>query len=180
MQEQNSTKKKSFENTKNVLLVVTAVIFLIITAAVWLSLSYSAPYNYVESCFYDNQDDFADLVSYAQTLCTENSSRVKITADNAPDNIRLFLESLQKQYAQDSPYPVFSSVDVCFDNEGDMMLYVHARKEKLRSGDGINSPDIRFYYLIYTDEDYESKLPCAKNEPFSGNWYTGSSDTYSG
>lgn len=180
MPEQVSSAEKSSAKTKTTLLVVSAVIFLIITVAVWLSLSYSAPYNYTEDCFYAHQEDFQDLVSYAGKLYSENCSYAEINEDNAPDEIKEFLENLQKQYGKDSPYSVFSSVDVRFDHEGDMMLYVRAKNERLRSGDGMNSPDIRYYYLIYIDENYDGKVTFSKDKPFFESWYTGSSDTYSG
>lgn len=180
MTNQIDSAERSSAKTKTALLVVSAVIFMIITVAVWLSLSYSAPYNYAEDCFYAHQEDFDNLVSYAEKLYSENSLYAEINTDNAPDEIKEFLEDLQKQYGKDSPYPVFSAVDVRFDHEGDMMLYVRAKNEKLRSGDGMNSPDIRFYYLIYIDENYDGKVTFSKDKPFFESWYTGSSDTYSG
>ncbi len=180
MTNQIGSAENSSAKTKTTLLVVSAVIFMIITAAVWLSLSYSAPYNYVQDCFYSNKADFEELVSYAEKLRPENSSRIEINGDNAPDEIKEFLEDLQKQYGKDSPYPVFSAVDVRFDHEGDMMLYVRAKNKKLRNGDGMNSPDIRLYYLIYIEDDYDDEVAFSKDNPFYGNWYTGSSDTYSG
>lgn len=102
------------------------------------------------------------------------------TFSDSYNEVEVILNGLRERYQQDSDYPVFSSVKAQYDDNGAMVLTVQTKKEKLKNGDGINKPDIRVFYLVYIDENYDGASPKGERKPFCGNWYTWSADIYSG
>lgn len=173
---------------KKVVIILLLVFAVFLSLVIFLTVSYYAPYKYVENCFYSNTEIFEQLPSLLKTLQTEDISSVQIEENdlsNASYNeVKTILAGLQEQYRKDSDYAVFSFVNAEYDENGNLLLYMIAKSEKLKNGDGINSHDIRFYYLVYIDENYSgnSRIHIDKNykEPFWGNWYTWSSDSFSG
>lgn len=165
-------------------------------------ISYRAPYKYTEDCFYSNKEDFerlslcfsnlySDGMTYAEykegsdyfcadfkggSACSDDS----FNNSNSYNEVEVILKRLRERYHQDSDYPVFSSVKAQYDDNGAMMLTVQSKKETLKNGDGINSPDIRVFYLVYIDENYDGASPKGERKPFCGNWNTWSADVYSG
>ena len=170
---------------KKVAIILLLVILLLPLLSV---ISYYAPYKYVENCFYSNKENFEQLPSYFKILQTDGISSVDIDENDLSNTVynevKAILASLQEQYRKDNEYAVFSFAKAEYDENGNVLLYMIAKSEKLKNGDGINSHDIRMYYLVYIDENYNgnSRLHIDKDykEPFYGNWYTWSSDTYSG
>ena len=173
---------------KKVVIIILLVVLAFLSLGIFLTVSYYAPYKYVENCFYSNKEIFEQLPSHFKTLQTEDISSVHIEENdlsNASYNeVKTILAGLQEQYRKDSDYAVFSSVNAEYDENGNMLLYMIAKSEKLKNGDGIYSHDIRYYYLVYIDENYSgnSRIHIDKDytEPFCGNWYTWSSDSFSG
>lgn len=184
---------------------VTVLILLLSVAALilFLIISSFAPYKYTKDCFYSNKEDFEQLSVHFRDLYSEGVTKVKFDENtdyfsfdykdgnynsiNAAfdkydsfDKVKSILSNLREQYQKDSDYPVFSSISVKYDDYGNMLLSMQAKKERLKNGDGIDSPDIRVYYLVYIDENYNDNSPIKEKEPFYDNWYTWSSDTYSG
>ncbi|MCM1508619.1 MAG: hypothetical protein NC177_16030 [Ruminococcus flavefaciens] len=157
------------------------VAVLIVAVIVTLVVSYYFPYAYVQGCLYSNKDDFERLPDYVKSLYSEGTTHITIKENSDCKEINAILAGLKKQYQKDSPYPVFSSVDVHYDSDGDVMFMITARKEKLPKSNGIESPDIRYYSLVYIDEDYDGSSSYIKDKkPFSDNWRTWSADRYSG
>lgn len=163
---------------RNIIVVISVLVAVVLCMAV----SYFYPYKYVENCFYSNRDDFEKIPYYLESLYDEDKKHIiiKIGESSNYDEITAILVKLQKQYQNDSKYPVFSSVDVYYDDDGDVMFYIQAKKEKLKNRNGINSADIRCYYIVYVDENYDGKSPAKCRKSFCDNWYTWSSDIYSG
>ena len=169
-------------------IIIIVPLLIIISSALFLTAYYYAPYRYVENCFYSNKEDLEMLVGYFKELQGDGIVSEKADENDLPEALqkkaKAILESLQKQYQKDSDYPVFTSVNADYDENGNVLLYLQAKKEKLKKGDGIDSPDIRCYYLVYIDESYSgsSELHIDKKQknPFCDNWYSWSSDTYSG
>lgn len=191
-------------NRKKLVRNVAVVILLLSAAALILffRISYLAPYKYTEDCFYSNKEDFEQLSACFKELYSEGITYAEyeedtdcfsvdyngddVFLDKTAGNSSLYneveeiLSNLREKYQKDSDYPVFSSITVQYDDNGNMLLTVQAKKEKLKNGDGVDNPDIRMFYLVYIDEDYKgSSLINAKNS-FYDNWYTWSADTYSG
>ncbi len=167
---------------KKTLCNIIVVISVLVAVVLFMAVSYFFPYKYVEKCLYSNRDDLEKIPSYLESLYDEDKKHIIIkTGENSNyDEITEILVKLQKQYQSDSKYPVFSSVDVYYDNEGDIMFYIQAKKEKLKNRDGINDADIRCFQLLYIDENYDGSSPAEYRKPFCDNWYTWSSDIYSG
>ena len=183
---------------------ITAAILLLSAAALILffRISYLAPYKYTEDCLYSNKEDFERLSLCFSNLYSDGMTYAEYKEDtdyfytdfkgdsafsdntfnnsNSYNEVEDILDRLREQYQKGSDYPVFSSVKAQYDNNGEMMLTVQAKKEKLKNGDGVNSPDIRTFYLLYIDENYENDSPKGERKPFCGNWYTWSADVYSG
>ena len=168
--------------SKKLLRYIVAVILILFILAVpaFMAADCYYPYHYIKSCLYSNKESFDYIPNYLKNANIEENTHIRIDADSDHDEINSILSSLKEQYQNDSVYPVFSSIDVYFDSDGDFMFYIQARKEKLKNGDGINSPDIRCYELVYIDERYDGNSPIKEKEPFCENWYTWSKDTYSG
>lgn len=165
---------------KKTLCNIIVVISVLVAVVLCMAVSYFYPYKYVENCFYSNRDDFEKIPYYLESLYDEDKKHIKISENSNCDRITAILVNLQKQYQNYSKYPVFSSVDVYYDDDGDVMFYIQAKKEKLKNRDGVNSADIRCYQLIYIDENYDGSSPAKYRKPFCNNWYTWSSDIYSG
>ena len=168
--------KKTLRN----IIVVISVLVVLVAVVLFMAVSYFYPYKYVEDCFYTNKDDFEKISYYLESLYDEGKKHIKISENSNCDEITAILVKLQKQYQNESKYPVFSYVDVYYDSDGDVMFYIQAKKEKLKNRNGINSADIRCYYIVYVDENYDGKSPAKYRKPFCDNWYTWSSDIYSG
>lgn len=173
--------------------IITAIIVIVpllcvISLALYFVTSYYSPYSYVENCFYSNKEALEQLPICFKELQGDGIASAKVNENDLPEalqkEVKAILEGLREQYQKDSEYPVFSSVYVDFDGNGNVLLYLQAKKERLKNGDGVDSPDIRCYYLVYIDENYSgsSQLHIDKEykKPFCGNWYTWSSDTCSG
>lgn len=167
----------------------------------FLVIAFFVQFRRTETCFYTNKGEFEKLSLCFKGLYTEGVTQIefKDSADNFffsfedDDNLRdtsdeeeafqqvkETLNRLRERYQKGSSYPVFSAVSVQYDDSGDMLLSMQVKKEKLKNGDGINVPDIRVYYLVYIDENYNGSSLIKETEPFYDNWYTWSSDTYSG
>ena len=192
-------------NSKKLVRNVTVLILLLAVAALILFfiMSLFAPYKYTKDCFYSNKEDFEQLSMQFRELYSEGITKVKFD-DNTDyfsfsykdDNynsinaasdehdffnkVKSILSRLRGQYQKDSEYPVFSSISVQYDDNGDILLSMQTKKKKLKNGDGIDSPDIRVYYLVYIDENYNGCSLIKETEPFYDHWYTWSSDTFSG
>lgn len=165
---------------KTSIIILISVLVILIAVVLFVVISYLFPYIYVKNCFYSNRDNFEKIPSYLENLYDGNNKYIKIDGNSEHKEITAILSDLKERYQNDSEYPVFSSVDVYYDSDGDVMFYISVKSEKLKNGDGVNSADIRRYQLLYIDENYDGSSPAKYREPFCDNWYTWSSDTYSG
>lgn len=156
------------------------IVILILAIPAFIAVYYYSPYLYIKACLYSNKESFEQIPIYLKSINIEKNAHIKIDDDSDYNEINSILIDLKEQYQNDSTYPVFSAINVYSDSDGDLLLYIHTRKEKLKNGDGIDSPDIRCYDLVYIDEGYDGNSPVKDTEPFWGNWYTWSHDTYSG
>lgn len=166
-------KKRLFRYT----IVSVPIIFVMIAFIVVLR---SDPYQHIKGCLYSNKDDFEQIPVYLRNMYVEGDTYLIVDEDSGCDEIKLILSRLRSQYQNGSEYPVFSSIEVHYDTDGDMLFYIQAKKRRLKNRDGIERPDIRCYELVYIDEDYDGNPPVKDTEPFCDNWYTWSFDTYSG
>lgn len=172
---------KRMKRKKLLRYIIVAIPFLFVIAIVIsATVSYYYPYHYIKNCLYSNKDEFEQLTVYVRNLYTEGDRHIQINEDSDREEIKAILGRLREQYQKDSDFRVFSAVDVYFDNDGDMLFYIGAKNEKIKNGDGYNSPDILCYDLVYIDENYDGDQPVKDKEPFWGNWRTWSFDTYSG
>lgn len=169
-------------------IIIILPLLIIISSALFLTAYYYAPYRYVENCFYSNKQDFEMLAGYFKEPQGDGAISEKINENDLPEALqkeaKAILGNLQEQYQKDSDYPVFTSVYADYDENGNVLLYLQVKKEKLKNKDGIDSPDIRCYYLVYIDENYNGSsglhIDKKQKNPFCDNWYSWSSDTYSG
>ncbi len=180
--------------TKKLIIAAAVTVSVLSIAAVlmYLTVSFLNPHIYTEKCFYSNREKLEQLPEYFRELQADGIEKVSTDWDmpwDEPESttyneVKSILAGLQEQYQKDSDYPVFAAVCADYDENGNIQLYLQTRKKKLRNGNGMDSPDIRCYYLVYIDENYSgsSKLQIDKNyyEPFCGNWYTWSTDTFLG
>ncbi len=69
----------------------------------------------------------------------------------------------------------------CKTNQGlQIRKIVQAKKQKIKTGDGINTPDIRCYSLVYVDPNYAGSIKEMSERPFYDNWRIWSEDMWSG
>lgn len=191
-------------NRKKLARNMIVLILLLLAAAliIFFRVSYLARYKYTKDCFYSNKDEFESLLKCFDDLYSEGITYAEYeegtdcfsvdyggddvflntAADDSDlyNDVKAILTRLREQYQKDSDYPVFSSVEVQYDDNGDMLLSVQAKKKKLKNCDGVDTPDIIVYSLVYIDENYDENSPIKEEEAFYGNWYTWSHDTYSG
>ena len=167
---------------KTNIIILISVLLILVAVVLFMAISYLFPYRYVENCFYSNREDFEKIPYYLESLYDEGKKHMEIEIDENSDcdEITAILLKLNKQYQNDSKHSVFRSVGVRYDNDGDLMFYMAVQKEKLKNRDGVNGADIRCCYIVYVDENYDGSSPAKYREPFCDNWYTWSSDTYSG
>lgn len=136
------------------------------------------PYRYCENCLQSNIEYFDALPTYIRNYSL--SGTVKISDANTPKEIKEILYSLNKQYQKDSDYPVFTAIEVYSDNNGNLAISIQAKKEILKGGNGIETPDVRCYSLVYVEPNYVGSIHAKDKASFYDNWRTWSSDTYSG
>ncbi|MBR5371844.1 MAG: hypothetical protein IK130_06490 [Oscillospiraceae bacterium] len=132
-------------------------------ALIQIQLSYTRPQREVRAYYEENKTQLEQLVSE----CKAQHVSGKVSTENASEPIRTILNGLHK------------TITVDYDKDGDMRLSLVAFVEKIK-GDGNNQPDLYCVNLIYLDEGYDADTRFTKQEPFAGNWYTWSYDTYSG
>lgn len=167
---------KKEKNIKLILIVILLLLAIVIMTAL---IYRSSPYAYVKQVAKSNEDILDRLTSVIRGY-TENNKHFEYSDEDAPEDIKAIMEGLKSEYQKDSEGPVFSGVEVYFDEQGDMMYLIQVRKDKLKSGDGKDSPDIRCYYLIYTDSNYDGKQTEASADVIFDDWHYWSKDLYSG
>lgn len=161
--------------------IIAAIPVLIILAtATLLAVKYYAGYHYIKSCLYSNEAELEQLADYVRDIYAEGESFVMLDEESGHDEIMPILDALREKYQSDSEYPVFTAVEAYFDKDGDVLFLIQVKKHRLKNGDGINSPDIRCYCLVYVDEAYDGDQRFADGKPIWGSWHTWSFDTYSG
>ncbi|MCR5119095.1 MAG: hypothetical protein K6B44_05690 [Lachnospiraceae bacterium] len=159
---------------------ILIVILLLLAIVIMTALIYrSSPYAYVKQVAKSNGAILNQLTA-AMRGYAENNKHFEYSDEDAPEDIKAIMGGLKSEYQKDSEGPVFSGVEVYFDEQGDMMYLIQVRKDKLKSGDGKESPDIRCYYLIYTDSSYDGKQAEASADVIYGNWHYWSKNLYSG
>ena len=172
----------------------------------YLGLSFykdALKYKRIENYYHANKESFDLIVEYYENLYQENLYEVKYDCDNSyleyklkytndsnettysieevdctDENFLEELSKLRKKYQSKCDYLVFSDICVCYDKEGNMLLYVQAYNEK------ISEEERRNYYLVYIEEGYSGNssslgidsFGIINREPFADNWYTWSMD----
>ena len=158
---------------------------LLITVSVIISLAIliiifvvnSAEY-YCKKCLNSNATDFDNLVTYVKQ--NEITGKMSIGDGIIPKEIEEILERLNGKYQMDSHYPVFTTINVRSDGNGNTYIYIQAKKQRIITGDGINKPDIRCYSLVYIDPNYAGSIKEMSERPFYDNWRIWSEDMWSG
>jgi hypothetical protein len=136
----------------------------------------------VKNYFYSNEYDFYQLLNCVKEIPNNDQSEIKIRIDENSDydEINSILSRLKEQYQNQSYYNnFFSYIDINFDKEGNVMFRTLVKSDNIPSGNGIDSPNVMCYELVYVDENYED-TPVKRQEPFYDNWYTYSFHTYTG
>ena len=127
--------------------------------------------NGIKSISYTDEYGFILKSEDKQDKIESDSEKCRTIADG--------LKELKDKYQQNSDLPVFTYVAACFDDNGNMLLYLSVKgSEPFKKS---NDPDEyrSCYYLIYIDDDYrDSGSPFAfirksgvTQEPFEDNWY---------
>ena len=137
----------------------------------------SAEY-YCKRCLNTNSTDFDNLVTYVKQ--NGITGKMSIGDDIIPKEIEEILERLNRKYQVDCNYPVFTAINVRSDGKGNTYIYIQAKKQKIKTGDGINTPDIRCYSLVYVDPNYAGSIKEMSERPFYDNWRIWSEDMWSG
>jgi hypothetical protein len=89
------------------------------------------------------------------------------------------LKELKDKYQQNSDLPVFTYAEACFDDNGNMLLYLLVKGTEPFKKSNDSDEYRTCWYLIYIDDDYrDSGSPFAfirksgvTQEPFEDNWY---------
>ena len=121
------------------LLITLSVIISLVILTLVLVVN-SAEY-YCKRCLNSNSTDFDNLVTYVKQ--NGITGQMSIGDDIIPKEIEEILDRLNGKYQVDSNYPVFTAINVRSDGNGNTYIYVQAKKQKIKTGDGINTPDIR-------------------------------------
>ncbi len=158
------------------------VIFLVCLGFIY----YSRPQAYVRWCAKVNEEELAVITDCLREAYSSGDTHIRYVTDgdaasieaDAPEEIKTVLLELQDKYQKDK-WPVFSFVEVYYDEQGDMMYEICVKTEKTE-GDGMESPDLRCCYLIYIDDGYDGKQMETHAEVIFGNWHYWAKDTYSG
>lgn len=130
--------------------------------------------NGIKSISYTDEYGFILKSEDKQDKIESDSEKCRTVADG--------LKELKDKYQQNSDLPVFTYVAACFDDNGNMLLYLSVKgSEPFKKS---NDPDEyrSCYYLIYIDDDYrDSGSPFAidsfisesgvREKPFEDNWY---------
>ncbi len=174
-QDNGIKKQQSVKGLKWVFIVLMILAFVIMAVIIYRS----SPYVYVKRMAKNNEAILNQLTSVMRGY-SENNKHIEYSDEDAPDEIKTIMRELKDEYQKDSEWPVFSGVEVYFDEQGGMMYLIQVRKDRLKSGDGKDSPDIRCYYLIYTDSNYDGKQAETSADLLYGNWHYWSKDLYSG
>lgn len=130
--------------------------------------------NGIKSISYTDEYGFILKSEDKQEKIESDSEKCRTVADG--------LKELKDKYQQNSDLPVFTYVAACFDDNGNMLLYLSVKgSEPFKKS---NDPDEyrSCYYLIYIDDDYRgSGSPFAidsfisesgvREKPFEDNWY---------
>lgn len=166
--------------SKRKYLYVFAIILIIVIIAIPITLQveYSAPYRYCEKCLLSNKEYFDTLPVYVRDY--GHNGHIYLNDENTPEEIREILGSLNRQYQKDSYYPVFTEIAVDYDQNENLAFSIQAKRDRLKNGNGIETPDIKSYYLVYVDTNYTGDTHAKNKTPFYSNWRTWSSDDYSG
>lgn len=180
--------------------VIILLISLLFCLIIWLIVSYCTRYSFVEDCYFSNKEKFSDISMNFKELYSDNLCNAKLDGDSgklglhykfSKDNNEFIysseindcsgksfvdaLNQLQEQYEVNSEYPVFSSVDAYYDNDGNMLLYMQVFKKDIEKKQ--IEKEIVCYYLVYIDEGYHGndssigidKFGVTRN-PFTDNW----------
>ena len=130
--------------------------------------------NGIKSISYTDEYGFILKSEDKQDKIESDSEKCRTVADG--------LKELKDKYQQNSDLPVFTYVAACFDDNGNMLLYLSVKgSEPFKKS---NAPDEyrSCYYLIYIDDDYRgSGSPFSidsfisesgvREKPFEDNWY---------
>lgn len=158
--------------------VTVILIIVIISIPIILQILWYAPYRYCEKCLLSNKDYFEILPKYIKKY--ELNGDILLNNETTPKEVRNILDKLNKQYQKDSDYPVFTAIEVRCDKNDNIAVLLNAKKEKIENSDGIGTPDVRCYSLVYVEPNYTGEIFAKDEVPFYDNWRTWSSDTYSG
>ncbi|MCQ2502914.1 MAG: hypothetical protein MJ084_04045 [Saccharofermentans sp.] len=160
--------------------------------------------SYVQSiqCYRKNDEDFACIVTrikdYYQpgfvearfdvgyglfAIACDDKDAGKYHSELISDNvINETLMSLNGIYSAGNDFPVFTYLDVSFDDEGDVCIVIPVKRLKIKNGDGVNSKDVHFYSLVYKDDDYSGDdiSNTYREVKIDNNWYLITGTNYSG
>ncbi len=162
------------------IITITAAVLLLAAVVVLVVRSPIISRTYVANCYYVEKKSFDRIAELSRGYYEDGESCIKINSENGGEEILSLMSYLGSKYQDDSDFPVFTAVDVYFDNEGDMTLDIQVRKIKIANADGIDTPDVLCYDLVYADEDYSGSLADKLGRPFFGRWFVWSYDSYSG
>ena len=127
--------------------------------------------NGIKSISYTDEHGFLLNSEDGQEKIERDSEKCRAVADG--------LKELKDKYQQNSDLPVFTYAAACFDDNGNMLLYLSVKGTEPFKKSNDSDEYRTCWYLIYIDDDYrDSGSPFAfirksgvTQEPFEDNWY---------
>ena len=130
--------------------------------------------NGIKSISYTDEYGFILKSEDKQEKIESDSEKCRTVADG--------LKELKDKYQQNSDLPVFTYAAACFDDNGNMLLYLSVKGTEPFKKNNDSDEYRTCWYIIYIDEDYRgSGSPFAidsfisesgvREKPFEDNWY---------
>lgn len=130
--------------------------------------------NGIKSISYTDEYGFILKSEDKQDKIESDSEKCRTVADG--------LKELKDKYQQNSDLPVFTYAAACFDDNGNMLLYLSVKGTEPFKKNNDSDEYRTCWYIIYIDEDYRgSGSPFAidsfisesgvREKPFEDNWY---------
>ena len=127
--------------------------------------------NGIKSISYTDEHGFLLNSEDGQEKIERDSEKCRAVADG--------LKELKDKYQQNSDLLVFTYAAACFDDNGNMLLYLSVKGTEPFKKSNDSDEYRTCWYLIYIDDDYrDSGSPFAfirksgvTQEPFEDNWY---------
>lgn len=193
---ENKAKRK-----KHILIIAICAVIVIVAALLFMPLFRQIYYKIqVKGYYKDNKETFQLFVDEFKKLYSNGVKSISykdeygfiLKSEDKQDKIESDsekcrtvadgLKKLKDKYQQNSDLRVFTYVSACFDDNGNMLLYLSVKGSKPFRKSNDSDEYRTCWYLIYTDDDYRgSGSPFAivfsisesgvTDKPFEDNWH---------